>query len=55
MPDYDNGPDKLPEQQLINVAAYVASVAGKEPPAEGGTGTGTSTTGETSTGTTTGR
>jgi mono/diheme cytochrome c family protein len=57
MPDYDNGPQKLPEDQLISIAAYVASVAGKESPAEGGTGTGTgtSTTGETSTGTTTGR
>jgi mono/diheme cytochrome c family protein len=57
MPDYDNGPQKLPENQLISIAAYVASVAGTEPPAEGGTGTGagTDTTAETSTGTTTGR
>lgn len=29
MPDYDNGPQKLPEQQLVDIAAYVASVAGK--------------------------
>ena len=57
MPDYDNGPQKLPEDQLISIAAYVASVAGKEPEAETGTGTGagTGTTGETSAGTTTGR
>ena len=59
MPDYDNGAQKLPEDQLISIAAYVASVAGKEPPTGGGAGTGTgtdtTTTGETSAGTTTGR
>jgi mono/diheme cytochrome c family protein len=59
MPDYDNGPQRLPEDQLISIAAYVASVAGTEPEAQGGTGTGagtgTGTTGETSAGTTTGR
>ena len=59
MPDYDSGPQKLPEDQLVSIAAYVASVAGTEPEAEGGTetgtGAGTGTTGETSTGTTTGR
>jgi mono/diheme cytochrome c family protein len=59
MPDYDNGAQKLPEDQLISIAAYVASVAGKEPPAGGGTetgtGTDTSTTGETPAGTATGR
>jgi mono/diheme cytochrome c family protein len=30
MPDYDSGPQKLPEQQLIDIAAYVADVAGEE-------------------------
>jgi mono/diheme cytochrome c family protein len=29
MPDYDSGPQKLPEQQLVDIAAYVASVAGQ--------------------------
>jgi mono/diheme cytochrome c family protein len=33
MPDYDSGPQKLPDQQLVDIAAYVASVAG-EPPAQ---------------------
>jgi mono/diheme cytochrome c family protein len=59
MPDYDNGPQKLPEDQLISIAAYVASVAGTEPQAQDETGTrtgtGTGATTETSTGTTTGR
>jgi mono/diheme cytochrome c family protein len=47
MPDYDNGPQKLPEQQLIDIAAYVADVAGEEPQGEqaaGGTATGATTT-----------
>jgi len=45
MPQFDDPDDKqnyLTEQQLVNVAAYVASVAGK-PVAGGGTSTGTST------------
>jgi mono/diheme cytochrome c family protein len=29
MPDYDSGPQQLPEQQLVDIAAYVASVAGQ--------------------------
>jgi mono/diheme cytochrome c family protein len=37
MPDYDSGPQKLTEQELINIAAYVADVAGEEPEAAGGT------------------
>jgi ubiquinol-cytochrome c reductase cytochrome c subunit len=45
MPDFDKPPQKLPEDQLVNIAAYVASVAGK--PAAGQstavTGTGTTT------------
>lgn len=42
MPDYDSGPQKLPEQQLIDIAAYVADVAGEEQQGEqaaGGTTT----------------
>ena len=31
MPDYDSGPQQLPEQQLIDIAAYVADVAGEAP------------------------
>jgi mono/diheme cytochrome c family protein len=34
MPDYDSGPQKLPEQQLVDIAAYVADVAGEEQEAE---------------------
>ena len=30
MPDYDSGPQQLPEQQLVDIAAYVADVAGEE-------------------------
>jgi mono/diheme cytochrome c family protein len=49
MPRFDTGPQKLPEDELRNIAAYVASVAGVPPQASGGatgaTGaTGTSTT-----------
>ena len=49
MPRFDTGPQALTEQELRNIAAYVASVAGVPPqPAGGGTGTsgstGTSTT-----------
>jgi mono/diheme cytochrome c family protein len=29
MPNFDEGPQKLPEEQLVDIAAYVASVAGK--------------------------
>jgi mono/diheme cytochrome c family protein len=38
MPNFDEGPQKLPEQQLEDIAAYVAGVAGK-PAQAGGTGT----------------
>ncbi len=51
MPDYDNGPQALPDQQLIDIAAYVASVAG-QPQEQAGGGTGTE--GETDTGAATG-
>ena len=49
MPHFDVEPNKLTEQQLVDVAAYVASFAGKpvEQP-------GQQTTGETGAGTTTG-
>jgi mono/diheme cytochrome c family protein len=30
MPDFDSGPEKLTEQQLVDIAGYVASVAGVE-------------------------
>ena len=30
MPDFDSGPQKLTEQQLVDIAGYVASVAGVE-------------------------
>ena len=47
MPRFDTGPQKLSEEELQNIAAYVASVAGLPPEAAGGTGatgvTGTST------------
>jgi mono/diheme cytochrome c family protein len=46
MPDFDEPPQKLPEDQLVDIAAYVASVAGKPVQAQqatGGTGTGTTT------------
>ena len=47
MPNFDEGPQKLPEQQLEDIAAYVAKVAGKPVEAAGAT-TGT-TTGATTT------
>jgi mono/diheme cytochrome c family protein len=31
MPDFDDGPQALPEQQLVDIAAYVADKAGEEP------------------------
>jgi mono/diheme cytochrome c family protein len=43
MPDYDSGPQALPEQQLIDIAAYVAAVAGQPQEQAGGTGTGAGT------------
>jgi mono/diheme cytochrome c family protein len=48
MPDFDSGPQALPEQQLVDIAAYVASVAG-EPPAEEGQQAAGETTGDTTT------
>jgi mono/diheme cytochrome c family protein len=38
MPNFDEGPQKLPEQQLEDIAAYVAKVAGKPPAETGATG-----------------
>jgi mono/diheme cytochrome c family protein len=46
MPHFDEEPQKLPEEQLVDIAAYVANVAGVEQPAQqaaGGTSTGTTT------------
>jgi mono/diheme cytochrome c family protein len=43
MPNFDEGPQKLPEQQLEDIAAYVAGVAGK-PVEAAGTATGATTT-----------
>jgi mono/diheme cytochrome c family protein len=43
MPRFDEGPQRLAEQQLVDIAGYVASVAGKPTQAAGTTGaTGTS-------------
>jgi mono/diheme cytochrome c family protein len=54
MPHFDEEPQKLSEQELVDIAAYVAGVAGTEqPPAGGNTGTGTTGTGTTATGTST--
>jgi mono/diheme cytochrome c family protein len=39
MPRFDEGPQRLAEQQLVDIAGYVASVAGKPVQAAGGTGT----------------
>ena len=47
MPNFDEPPQKLPEDQLVDIAAYVASVAGKQVAAGG------QTTATTSTGTST--
>ena len=44
MPRFDSGPQKLSEEELRDVAAYVASVAGLPPEAAaGGTAAGTTT------------
>jgi len=48
MPRFDTGPQKLSDEELENIAAYVASVAGLPPEAAGGTGT-TAGTGATTT------
>jgi mono/diheme cytochrome c family protein len=50
MPRFDTGPQALTEEELRNVAAYVASVAGLPPQQAGGA---TGATGETGTSTTT--
>jgi mono/diheme cytochrome c family protein len=46
MPHFDTGPQKLSEDQLVDVAAYVASVAGKpvQPAGQQATGTAAGTT-----------
>jgi mono/diheme cytochrome c family protein len=44
MPNFDEGPQKLPEQQLEDIAAYVAGVAGKPVEAPGATTGATATT-----------
>ncbi|MEO8290199.1 MAG: cytochrome c [Gaiellaceae bacterium] len=44
MPRFDSGPQKLPESDLEDIAAYVALVAGLPPKAQGGTGTGAEAT-----------
>lgn len=44
MPHFDEPPQKLPEDQLVDIAAYVASVAGKPVQAQQGAGTATGTT-----------
>jgi mono/diheme cytochrome c family protein len=44
MPRFDSGPQKLPEEDLRDIAAYVASVAGLPPQPAGGAAAGTSTT-----------
>jgi mono/diheme cytochrome c family protein len=41
MPRFDTGPQKLPESDLEDIAAYVASVAGLPPQEQGGGSTGT--------------
>jgi mono/diheme cytochrome c family protein len=46
MPRFDTGPQALTEEELHNIAAYVASVAGLPPQAASGTGT-AGATGET--------
>jgi mono/diheme cytochrome c family protein len=53
MPHFDEEPQKLSEEQLVDVAAYVASVAGKPLQQPARATTGGSTTGGTTTGTTT--
>jgi mono/diheme cytochrome c family protein len=49
MPTFDEGPQKLPEQQLENIAAYVAGVAGKPVEAAGASTGATGSTGTTTT------
>ena len=44
MPRFDEGPQRLSEQELADIAGYVASVAGKPVQAAGGTGTGSTGT-----------
>jgi mono/diheme cytochrome c family protein len=39
MPRFDEGPQQLSEQELVDIAGYVASVAGAPVQAAGGTGT----------------
>jgi mono/diheme cytochrome c family protein len=39
MPRFDEGPERLSEQELVDIAGYVASVAGKPIQAAGGSGT----------------
>jgi mono/diheme cytochrome c family protein len=39
MPRFDTGPQALTDEELHNIAAYVASVAGLPPQAAGGAGT----------------
>ena len=41
MPRFDTGPQKLPESDLEDIAAYVASVAGVPPQEQSGGSTGT--------------
>ena len=43
MPRFDTGPQKLSEEELKSIAAYVASVAGLPPAEAAGGGTGTTT------------
>jgi mono/diheme cytochrome c family protein len=52
MPRFDTGPQKLSEEELRNIAAYVASTAGVPPQQAGGTTGATGTAGATGTSTT---
>ena len=49
MPRFDSGPQALSEEELRNIAAYVASVAGVPPQSTTGTTAGTGTTPGTTT------
>jgi mono/diheme cytochrome c family protein len=53
MPRFDTGPQALSEEELHNIAAYVASVAGLPPEAAGATGATGTTAGTGITGTST--
>jgi mono/diheme cytochrome c family protein len=53
MPNFDEPPQNLSEQQLVDIAGYVASVAGKPVQAAGGTATSGATGSTGATGTTT--